>query len=341
MAGRVFILLSCYNGARFLAEQIESIRRQTFTDWTLLVRDDGSSDGTLGILESEAAADARIAFLRDGRGNLGPAQSFGALMQAAVEAGAGYAAFADQDDVWEPDKLEHQFEVLAGREAEVGSAGPLLVYSDLAVVDEELRPIHASFLASQGLGAGGDTSLATLLTQNPVAGCATMVNRALLQVALPLPDIVMHDWWLALCAAALGEIHFRPRATVLYRQHGRNVAGSRWWVRAGLDAALHPVRWWRGAQAVFSATVGQACALARRIERESRSAGRHARELAAVREYCGCFSNGAGALERLRTVRRHGVGPRSHLGVPVFFYARVLLWPSAGPAATSWSPPRS
>jgi Predicted glycosyltransferases len=326
----VVILLSSYNGARFITEQVESIRRQTLVSWTLLARDDGSSDGTARILESLAGAEPRITLLRDGRGNLGPAHSFGVLMEAALETGAGYVAFADQDDVWQPDKLEHQLETLRARETALGSAVPLLVHSDLSVVDEELRLLHRSFLGSQRLGPDRGAPLPTLLTQNFVTGCTTLINRALLRAALPLPQVVMHDWWLGLCAAAMGEILRCPRATVLYRQHGANAAGSRWWMLASLDAALHPVRWWRRSRAAFSATVIQACALAGRLERESRAEPPAPGSLATVRAYCRAFANGTGALERLRTVRRYGVRPRSALGYPLLYYARVVLWPADG-----------
>jgi hypothetical protein len=252
-------------------------------------------------------------------------------MEAALDTGARYIAFADQDDVWQVDKLDREVDALRAREAAVGSAVPLLVHSDLRVVDEQLRPIHSSFLSFQGLGHNRATPLQTLLTQNFVTGCTTVVNRSLLRAALPLPDVVMHDWWLALCAAALGEILYCPGATVLYRQHDRNAAGSRWWMRAGLDAALHPMRWWQRSRAAFSASVTQAYALARRMERESTTASPATGARATVQDYCGAFSPGAGPLRRLRAVRRHGVGPRSVLGYPLFFYARVALWPSLAP----------
>jgi hypothetical protein len=117
---------------------------------------------------------------------------------------------------------------------------------------------------------------------------------------------------------------------VLYRQHSRNAAGSRWWIRSSLEAALHPLEWWRRSRAVFSATVTQACALARRVERERPMEQSRAGSHAMIREYCRAFSNGSGALQRLRTVRRQGVRPRSSLGYPLFFYARVALWPAGG-----------
>jgi rhamnosyltransferase len=324
------ILLSSFNGARFIAEQIASICRQSYTSWTLVVRDDGSSDETVRIVEGLASQDARILLHRDQRGNLGPAQSFGVLMQVALDLGARYVAFADQDDVWQPDKLEIQLASIRAQEHALGSAAPLLVYSDLAVVDEKLHPIHPSFLAFQGLGQGRELPLRLLLTQNFVAGCASLINRALLQVALPLPDVVMHDWWVALCAAALGEIRCIPRATVLYRQHAANTAGGRWWVRASVDAAVHPIRWWRASRAAFGAAVIQAGYLAGRVECQSPGAG----SLVVVREYCRAFAPGGSALGRLRAVRRSRVQPLSFLGYPLFYYARVLLWQAGAPGSS-------
>jgi glycosyltransferase involved in cell wall biosynthesis len=289
------------------------------------VRDDGSTDGTVGLLEAAAAQDPRIVLVHDGRGNLGPARSFGVLMETALAAGAAHVGFADQDDVWEPGKLEEELGLLRDREAELGHQVPLLVHSDLSVVDEDLRLIHPSFFAHQRVGPG-DHILARLLVQNFVAGCTMVINRSLLRASLPLPDVIMHDWWVALCAAALGEVRRDPRPTVKYRQHGGNAAGSRSWLRTAVGGAAHPVRWWRASRATFAATVAQACALAVRLEREG-SADATSRAPALVREYCDAFSRGTHVLSRIRTVRRHRVEPRSVLGAPIFHYARVALWP--------------
>ena len=328
--GGVIVLLSCYNGARFVADQIQSIRRQTLVDWTLLVRDDGSEDRTPQILESLAANEPRIVLLNDGWGNLGPAQSFGVLMQAALDGGAEYVAFADQDDVWQPDKLECQLGVLRARETAAGKAIPLLAHSDLTVVSEELDLVHESLRTYQGLAEARGAPLQLLLTQNFVTGCTMLINRALLRVALPLPNVVMHDWWLALCAAAMGDILYLPCATVRYRQHGRNVVGTRWWAGASAEAARHPLEWWRRTHTAFLATLVQARDLARRVERESLTNPPRPDSLATIQEYCNAFSGGTSALQRLRTVRRHGVRPRSFLGFPLFFYARVALWQGDG-----------
>src|SRR3954469_3509114 len=98
----LLILLSSFNGHKFILDQITSIRRQTYSDWTLLVRDDGSSDNTVALVESLARQDQRIRLLRDTKGNLGPAASFGVLLAQARDSDARYVALADQDDVWLP-----------------------------------------------------------------------------------------------------------------------------------------------------------------------------------------------------------------------------------------------
>lgn len=330
----VVILLSTFNGAEYVAEQIESIRRQTMSDWMLLVRDDGSSDETVQIVGKLAETDRRIVLTEDGKGNLGPAGSFGLLLQSAAEAGACYVALADQDDVWRPDKLARELQLLRSREAEVGADTPILVHSDLTVVAEDLSVVHPSFLRFQGLERAAGAPLGRLLVQNFVTGCTVVVNRALLDVATPLPKVAMHDWWLALCAAALGQLAYLPEPTVLYRQHGRNAAGARWQWEARMQALRHPTLWWHRSADRFSASLDQARELARLLERRGGEKPERFGSITAVRDYCNAFTSGIGALQRLRMVRRHGIKPRSLLGYPVFFYVRVLCWsgePSDGP----------
>ncbi len=339
-SGEVFVLLSSFNGSQFVGEQIESIRRQTFTQWTLLVRDDGSSDDTLDIVECIARGDPRIHLVRDGRGNLGAASSFGALLDHAADLGARYIALADQDDVWQPTKLTRQLELLRRREAETGTATPLLIHSDLTVVAEDLRVVHPSFLRFQHLRHVADWPLGAMLVQNFVTGCTAMFNRALLRAAVPVPNVVMHDWWLALCAAALGEILYLPEATVLYRQHDRNLIGSRGWLQVCRSSLRRPAVWWRESGARFSAAVHQACELSRRIEGSGADAYPRTPGQVALRQFSDAFANDRGFLRRLGAVRRHRIRPRTLLPYPVFFYIRALLWSPLGatapmPATTS------
>lgn len=220
------ILLSTYNGERFLAEQIESILAQTHTDWTLLIRDDGSSDATRDIIQEYCAKDPRIIFNNDSLGNLGSCGSFSALMSLAVPRDEPYVFFCDQDDVWLPEKLKLTLDELRMLEERWPST-PCLVHTDLHVVDESLNTIHPSFLKHEGLRRNPSEPIKTLLINNYVTGCTVGMNRALLEIATPVPpDAFMHDWWSALCAAAMGHIGFVDQATILYRQHGRNAIGS-------------------------------------------------------------------------------------------------------------------
>lgn len=320
---QVVILLSSYNGGRFIAEQIASIRRQSYNDWILVVRDDGSSDDTSAIVESLSAEDDRISVLRDGKGKLGPAASFGELLAHARRIGASYVALSDQDDVWLPAKLARELELLQGQEAVLGPTTPVLVHSDLAVVREDLSLLHRSFLGFQGLRHQSAAPLNRLLIQNFVTGSTLLLNRALLEAAVPVPTVIMHDWWLALCAAALGRILYLPEATVLYRQHGSNAQGSRG-RRAGLIGAIRrPVTWWAETADMLERTVEQARELAERVEAVKPADSSTGKML---RDFCSAFSPGAGPIKRLQTVYHHDIRPRSFLPYPLPFYARVLLW---------------
>jgi glycosyltransferase involved in cell wall biosynthesis len=323
--GSLVIVLSSYNGSRFIAEQIESIRRQTLSDWTLIVRDDGSSDDTPAVVQSIAALDPRIKLLNDSQGNLGPAASFGLLLERARDSGARYVALADQDDVWSAEKLSREVELLRSRERVLGNTVPLLVHSDLVVVGENLAVIHPSFLTFQGLRHQPEWPLGTLLVQNFVTGCTAVINRALLEAAIPVPAVIMHDWWLALCAAALGEVAYLPDATVRYRQHESNVQGSRGWKSAVSHSLRRPLAWWSGSALMLQRAVRQADELRLRVQREEARTPRAARSLQLLREFCSAFTGG-GALTRLRTVYRHRIRPRTLLPYPVPFYLRVVAW---------------
>ncbi len=320
----VFIVLSSYNGARYIGDQIESIRGQTYRDWTLLVRDDGSSDSTREVVQRFAGIDARISLVEDGRGNLGPAASFGALLEHALELGPAYVSLSDQDDVWRDDKLERELDLLRAHEASKGAGHPTLVHSDLAVVDTDLRPIHPSFFRYQRLEEMCADPLRRLLLQNFVTGCTVVLNAALLRLAVPVPRVVMHDWWLAQCAAALGSILVLPESTVLYRQHGANAIGTRGVTQLYLDAFRSPLEWWdRGGRNLAAASM-QLGELATRLEALSVETDVDPRARWLVQRTCAALRGGLGPLRRCREVSRLRIRPRS-LTVPLFFYLRMLV----------------
>ncbi len=222
---RVQVLLATYNGDTHVAEQIDSVLAQLDVDVDLLVSDDGSSDNTRNTLSAyHAAHPGRFLLLPQVPGTGRPKTNFLRLMQAST---ADYVALCDQDDVWLPDKLAVSMQAMAELEQKHGSSVPLLVFTDVNVVDGGLRLLHASFWQNQGIVAERIGSLRHLLAQNVVVGCTAVMNRALVERSLDMPDAAyMHDWWIALNACVFG--HARPLhvPTVLYRQHGGNAVGA-------------------------------------------------------------------------------------------------------------------
>ncbi|HFH9489178.1 TPA: glycosyltransferase family 2 protein [Streptococcus agalactiae] len=216
---KVNILMATYNGEKFLAQQIESIQKQTFKEWNLLIRDDGSSDKTCDIIRNFTAKDSRIRFINENEHhNLGVIKSFFTLVNYEV---ADFYFFSDQDDVWLPEKLSVSLEAAKHKASDV----PLLVYTDLKVVNQELNILQDSMIRAQSQHA--NTTLLPELTENTVTGGTMMINHALAEKWFTPNDILMHDWFLALLAASLGEIIYLDLPTQLYRQHDNNVLGAR------------------------------------------------------------------------------------------------------------------
>lgn len=220
----VEVLLATYNGAGYLAAQLDSILAQTGVELRVLARDDGSRDGTAQILADYAARHPGRLRILPALERLGACGSFLALLAASS---AGYVAFADQDDIWLPEKLSVLLRDVQAVEARRGADWPVLAHCDLEVVDSELRQIAPSYWRHAGLDPSRNR-LPQLMFQNTATGCAMLCNRALVKLALPgVPGIPIHDHWLALHAAVFGEIVIEPRALVRYRQHAHNVVGAK------------------------------------------------------------------------------------------------------------------
>jgi glycosyltransferase involved in cell wall biosynthesis len=218
------VLLATYNGARYLRPQIESILNQEEVSFRILVRDDGSADETPAVIEHyRGSMPDRIIHL-SGSGHLGAVANFAHLLR---ESKAPYAALSDQDDVWAPHKLRTLLTVMRDLESRHGVDTPLLVHSDLTVVDETLRERHHSFWRYSGFDPRG-TNFPRLLIKNTVTGCASLANRALIELALPIPQVALvHDYWLALVAGAAGHLGIVEEPLMAYRQHARNAIGAR------------------------------------------------------------------------------------------------------------------
>ncbi len=222
------ILLSTYNGGKYLEQQIDSIFEQKCTHWHLIIRDDGSTDNTRQILsEYTQTYPDKIHLIDDSFGQLGPSASFGQLLYYSD---ASYVAFCDQDDIWLPDKLLLLLKHIQCVEKRSRKDIPILIHSDLEIVDENLCKLSDSFWKYQNINPYKMQSLERLLTQNCVTGCAMLINRALVKKALPFPEkIIMHDWWCALLASSLGHIECINTQTVKYRQHSCNDTGAKKW----------------------------------------------------------------------------------------------------------------
>lgn len=206
----VLVLLSTYNGRGYVSELMESVLNQKGVSVDILVRDDGSTDDTVSILEGFASKYDCITVLKGE--NLGVVNSFFELTKAAN--GHDYYAFADQDDVWKPDKL---FSAVR-RLKTVPASTPGLYYSRLEFVNEKLE--HIGFSAIPTF-----SGFHNAVVQNQATGCTIVLNESacrLVQENLP-KWALMHDWWCYLVVSAFGHTIYDVNTYIQYRKHGKNV----------------------------------------------------------------------------------------------------------------------
>lgn len=233
----IAILLATYNGARFLGEQLDSLFRQTYTDFTVYVHDDGSTDATCEILHQYASAHpGKLVLMSDEKPGRGPMGSFMWLLE---NTDAEYYMFCDQDDVWLETKIEHTLRRM--RDVERLHPGkPVLIHTDLRVVDERLNTRYESFWKRKGYRVDVSKRFNFTCLGNVFTGCTILINQALKQISLPVsPHAKMHDQWLGIVAAKYGVVENLKEQTLLYRQHGMNAAG------AGTDYSwTHWFTWW-------------------------------------------------------------------------------------------------
>ncbi|MEY8516542.1 glycosyltransferase family 2 protein [Lachnospiraceae bacterium 29-84] len=208
---KVQVLMSTYNGEKYLAGQLDSLLTQEWEDLELLIRDDGSSDGTQGILEDYHRRYQNIQLFFGE--NMGVARSFFVLL---AHSDADYVAFCDQDDVWEPTKIAESVRSLEAEQ------GPALYCSNTLLVDEHLNPCGIGRTKTPRIGFGN------AVVENICTGCTMVINRELAsQIKGRIPkEAVMHDWWIYLVACYLGGVRYDPTPRIRYRQHSGNVVGE-------------------------------------------------------------------------------------------------------------------
>ncbi|MCY9592016.1 glycosyltransferase family 2 protein [Paenibacillus chitinolyticus] len=222
----IAVLLSTYNGQDYIKEFLNSLYNQTVDDFMLYIRDDGSKDDTRKIIDEFKKDKKNIIFLEDNN-NLGPVLSFNSLLEVALEnKNIKYFMFADQDDIWLIDKIETSLSTIKKEEENSGQL-PLLVHTDLTVVDQKLEVIGLSFFEYQKLNPKR-IMFNHLLMQNVITGCTVIINRELAKVCFPISSsAIMHDWWIGLTASVFGKVVYLNRTTILYRQHSGNSIGAK------------------------------------------------------------------------------------------------------------------
>lgn len=218
---KVFVLLSSYNGEKYLQEQIESILNQENVNVFLLVRDDGSTDDTLGLLRYLAKCNPLHLKLIEGN-NVGCTRSFIELMRIAStfrDFTPDYYAFSDQDDVWFPDKLSRSVKTLPA----LDNNKPQLFSAESIMVDSHLNEIHVAKREYK-------FSFGEALVCNASGGHTQVFNKKLLfeAIRVDFPPIILHDWWIyCLCQALDGDFVYEKTPLLFYRQHSNNVVGNK------------------------------------------------------------------------------------------------------------------
>jgi glycosyltransferase involved in cell wall biosynthesis len=216
------ILMATYNGEKYINEQINSIINQSYTDWKLIVRDDGSTDNTIAIIKKVKDVDSRILLINDSLENLGPVGNFEELLKYST---SKYVMFSDQDDVWLPNKIQVSFDRMQIVE-NLHPGMPILVHTDVTVVDAKLKIQFKSFIKSKKYDVTTTANFYKLVVENCVMGSTVMINSMSKKYILPFNKyVLMHDWWIALIVSHYGKIFFIDDQTSLYRQHGSNEIG--------------------------------------------------------------------------------------------------------------------
>lgn len=223
MKNKVLIMLSTYNGQKYIREQLDSLYAQKDVDIHILVRDDGSKDSTVDILKEYQVKYGKMTIHADE--NVGAAKSFYRLMDYSMKhyPHYDYYAFCDQDDVWKQDKLKNLID-----EAGKSSNRYKLVYSNVYVTDEKLN-------IKKELNKNPQISIYSNIVASGQLGCTQLFNYALLEkaciISLQTKDndyLPLHDGWISLVAFSLnGEVMYCKKPTMYYRQHSSNVVGNK------------------------------------------------------------------------------------------------------------------
>lgn len=223
----VDILLSTYNGEKFLKEQLDSLLKQTFSDYKIIIRDDFSTDSTKSILnEYKKNNESKIILIDNNGENLGSTRSFFELLKYST---SEYIFFCDQDDVWNYDKVEKM--IIYFEEHCFDKSKPALLHSSLDVVDENLEIMPSETKIFNANKRGMEHTLVWQIFQNDVTGCTVLINDKMRELINTIDfsshKIIQHDWFLAQIAYLYDNKFYYPEVTIKYRQHSNNVISAK------------------------------------------------------------------------------------------------------------------
>jgi glycosyltransferase involved in cell wall biosynthesis len=219
---QIEIAMPTYNCGTWIGEFMNSLLLQDFADWRIIARDDASADDTNSkLLDWQGKLGDRIVILGDsGTRNLGVIGNYTAVLTSTT---AAWVMSADPDDVWLPGKISKTLRCMREAEVTLGAKTPLAICTDAEVVDAGLRPIAPSYWGWARINPDMPRSLPKIALDGIALGSTMMVNRALLDIALPIEQgSPYQDWWLTLVAAAFGRMIALHDRTILYRRHGAN-----------------------------------------------------------------------------------------------------------------------
>lgn len=224
----VNIIMCTYNGGKYIEEQLQSIVDNTENDWKIFVFDDQSTDNTLEIIyQFEKIYPDKITVninnIRKGAivNFLSSIYDIGLKMKDN-----DFIMLCDQDDIWNPNKIQKTKNGMNELISVYGNNMPLLVCTDVTVVDDRMNTINDSFRRMNHYSIKR-LDFSHLIMENKVQGCTTMINKSMALMLSRMPDrVVMHDGWMAFVASAFGKIKYIDEPTMKYRQHGSNVQGS-------------------------------------------------------------------------------------------------------------------
>ncbi len=215
------ILLATYNGANYIEDFLSSCPWPSHAD--LMVSDDGSSDDTLQKIKNFTTRQNVSVTILQGP-CLGAKDNFANLLTHLKKP---YFFFADQDDIWEQEKIPTMVKAMQKLEATYGQETPLLVYSDASLIDAHGKELHNSFYKSSFLPQKWNEDFRHTIVMPHVPGCTMLGNKALAQASTPMAhEAVMHDAWVLQVAGALGKVHEIEAPLIRYRQHSANVLGA-------------------------------------------------------------------------------------------------------------------